>query len=190
MQEHESHHTSHGGTHTPNQRAGGPKKLARSRTNRILAGVCGGLGEYFGIDPVLVRVGWVIISLLTGAGILLYLASWVLIPKEPGEAVKIDTGEKLKEFAGDVALRAKSFGEEFRRNHESSSDTHSTERKIIFWAIIAVAVVLLLEYLAWPRRWSMMPGMWGLGYGIHWGVLVPIVFVAAGLYFIFRRPKG
>lgn len=189
MQEHESPHARHEDAHHSTASARGPKKLARSRTNRILAGVCGGFGGYFGVDPVLVRVGWVIISLASGAGVLLYLASWVLIPKERGEEVKVDAGEKLKEFAGDVASRAKSFGEEFRRSHDASLDTYRTERRILFWAVIAVATVLLLEHLAWPRRWSMMPGAWGFGYGIHWGVLVSVVFVAVGLYLIFRRPR-
>jgi phage shock protein PspC (stress-responsive transcriptional regulator) len=166
-----------------------PKKLARSRVNRILAGVCGGFGEYFGIDPVLVRVGWVILSLASGAGVLLYLASWVLIPKEQGVEIKIDTRENLKEFAGDVASRARSFSEEFHGNPGASSGQRRVERRIIFWALIAVAVALLLEQLAWPHRWNMMAGAWGFGFGPHWGVLVPLILVGAGLYFIFRRSK-
>ena len=55
----------------------------RSRTNRRIAGVCGGLGTRFGIDPTLVRIGFVLLGLPGGApGILLYLILWVVMPEE------------------------------------------------------------------------------------------------------------
>ena len=57
--------------------------LVRSRTNKVLTGVCGGLAEYFGMDVTLVRVLVVIVSIFTGgAGALAYLAMWVVIPEE------------------------------------------------------------------------------------------------------------
>jgi len=59
------------------------KKLYRSRTDRWFAGVCGGLGDYFGIDPTLVRVLFVIFGLTFGSGLLIYLILWLLIPIEP-----------------------------------------------------------------------------------------------------------
>lgn len=57
------------------------KRLLRSRTDRTLAGVCGGVAEYFGWDPTLVRVAWIILTLLGGSGILLYLIMWVVMPE-------------------------------------------------------------------------------------------------------------
>ncbi len=45
------------------------KKLYRSRKNRMISGVCGGLGEYTGIDPTWIRIGWAVLMLFTGAGI-------------------------------------------------------------------------------------------------------------------------
>lgn len=59
-----------------------PKKLTRSSTNKVLGGVCGGIGEYFSVDPVVVRVGWIIFSLCGGSGILAYLIAWVIIPAD------------------------------------------------------------------------------------------------------------
>ncbi|MBT7788547.1 MAG: PspC domain-containing protein [Calditrichaeota bacterium] len=59
------------------------KRLYRSEDDRILAGVCSGIGDYFQIDPVLIRVIWVIGSLAWGGGILIYLLAWILIPKQP-----------------------------------------------------------------------------------------------------------
>jgi phage shock protein PspC (stress-responsive transcriptional regulator) len=63
----------------------GPRRLYRSRGDRVIGGVCGGIARYFDIDPVLVRVGAVALAFLGGAGILAYLAAVLLIPNE-GEA--------------------------------------------------------------------------------------------------------
>lgn len=56
--------------------------LLRSRENRVLAGVCGGFAEWLGWSPTLVRVGFVLVSVLSAAfpGILVYLVLWVLMP--------------------------------------------------------------------------------------------------------------
>ncbi|GAB3791464.1 PspC domain-containing protein [Dyella agri] len=59
------------------------KRLCRSRQNRMLAGVCGGIAEYLGWDPTLVRVAWIILTLLGGSGILIYLIFWLVMPESP-----------------------------------------------------------------------------------------------------------
>jgi len=62
------------------------RRLYRSRTDRMLLGVCGGLGKYFNVDPTLVRVIAVVSLLLGLTGILVYLILAVVIPLEPGDA--------------------------------------------------------------------------------------------------------
>lgn len=62
------------------------KRLYRSKTNKVIAGVCGGLGEYFNVDPVVIRIGVVIFTLAGGAGVLGYLIGWLVIPEAPGTA--------------------------------------------------------------------------------------------------------
>ncbi len=59
------------------------KKLYRSRQDRWFAGICGGLGRYFGVDPTLIRVLFVLFALVVGGGILAYLILWLIIPLEP-----------------------------------------------------------------------------------------------------------
>jgi phage shock protein C len=59
------------------------KKLYRSTKDRMLAGVSGGLGEYFGFDPTIIRVLFVFFTLFLGGGILAYLILWLLMPQEP-----------------------------------------------------------------------------------------------------------
>jgi phage shock protein C len=59
------------------------RKLYRSKTNRKLAGICGGLAQYFNIDATLIRVLFIVLAVLGGSGLLLYLAMWIIVPKEP-----------------------------------------------------------------------------------------------------------
>jgi phage shock protein C len=67
----------------------GSKRLIRTRKGRLVAGVCSGIGEYVGIDPTVVRLIFVALSLVTvGVFVLVYLAAWVLIPEE-GEGTSI-----------------------------------------------------------------------------------------------------
>lgn len=59
------------------------KKLYRSRTNKKVGGVCGGIAEYFNLDPSLIRLGAVILIFIWGAGLLAYIAAWAIIPERP-----------------------------------------------------------------------------------------------------------
>ncbi|MDQ5872181.1 MAG: PspC domain-containing protein [Acidobacteriota bacterium] len=62
-----------------------PQPLRRSRSNRVIAGVCAGLAGHFGLDPTTVRVLYVLVSILSAGfpGILVYVIMWVVIPEEP-----------------------------------------------------------------------------------------------------------
>jgi phage shock protein C len=59
------------------------KRLYRSKSERMIGGVCGGIAAYFSIDPTLIRILFIIFGLAVGGGILLYLILWLLIPEEP-----------------------------------------------------------------------------------------------------------
>ena len=59
------------------------KKLYKSSTDKKLAGVCGGIAEYFIIDSTLVRLGWVVFSLLGGSGLLAYIIAAIIMPDRP-----------------------------------------------------------------------------------------------------------
>ncbi|MDO4267322.1 MAG: PspC domain-containing protein [Eubacteriales bacterium] len=58
------------------------KKLYRSSRNRMLCGVCGGIGEYLGIDPTIIRLLWALLA-CSGTGIIVYILAAVIIPQEP-----------------------------------------------------------------------------------------------------------
>ncbi|NDJ53027.1 MAG: PspC domain-containing protein [Chloroflexi bacterium] len=60
-----------------------PKRLYRNRSDKVIGGVCGGLGTYFNLDPTLVRVVFVLFTLAGGSGILLYIILWIIMTEEP-----------------------------------------------------------------------------------------------------------
>ena len=64
----------------------GPRRLTRSRTDRMIAGVCGGFAEYSGIDANIVRLVMVVLAVFGGAGLVLYLVAWVIVPEEQAGA--------------------------------------------------------------------------------------------------------
>lgn len=68
------------------------RKLYRSKKDYRLAGVCGGIAEYVGIDTTFIRLGWILITFLGGSGILAYLIAWAVMPEQPNNTS--DLGEK------------------------------------------------------------------------------------------------
>lgn len=99
-----------------------PRLLRRSRDDRVIAGVCGGLGRYLGVDPVLIRVAFVVLAIAGGGGLVLYIVSWILIPEERG---------------GEVLGTAR-------------PSSYDATRLIVGGALIAIGTILLLN-LSIPR---------------------------------------
>lgn len=60
------------------------KRLTKSSNNRMIAGVCAGVANYFDIDPTVVRIAWAFLVVLFGSGLLLYLICWLLMPSDYG----------------------------------------------------------------------------------------------------------
>ena len=64
------------------------KKLYRSGKDKMLGGVCGGIAEYFDVDPTLVRLAWILFTLFYGVGLLAYILFWIVIPRNPKQKWK------------------------------------------------------------------------------------------------------
>lgn len=63
------------------------KRLYRSVTDKKIAGVCGGLGEYFDVDPTVIRLIWLVSIIGFGFGILAYIIAWIVMPEPPASGV-------------------------------------------------------------------------------------------------------
>jgi phage shock protein C len=116
-----------GPTPAPRPTAG---RLHRSRDDRVLAGVCGGLGEYFRIDPVLVRIAFVLLIFAGGLGILAYILGWIFIPEAP------DRPDGESESTLDRAIDA--VGEDRRGG-----------AVVLGLVFVALGILFLLD-VAWP----------------------------------------
>lgn len=91
------------------------KKLTKSQKNRMIAGVCGGLAEYFKIDPTIVRLVFVVFALLKGAGILLYLIAAIVIPSQDYNDEDIDN------------MKSANFNDKESSENQSSSTQESNK---------------------------------------------------------------
>ncbi len=68
------------------------KRLYRSKTQRVLGGVCGGLGEHLDVDPTVIRLALVLVTLISlGTGLLLYLIAWIIVPEEEAPDTGFDS---------------------------------------------------------------------------------------------------
>jgi len=146
------------------------KKLHRSRTDKMIGGVAGGLAEYFNIDPVIVRVLFVITVFLGGGGILAYIILWIVLPEEPLEYQfqNVNNSEKNK---GTSAGSTKSSGESGFETVNLNGVVESVKdnRKILGGVIlIGIGMLILLDNLI-PRfdagdYWPLI--LIGVGVGI------------------------
>ncbi|NOK62962.1 MAG: PspC domain-containing protein [Chloroflexi bacterium AL-W] len=95
------------------------KRIARSQSDRIVAGVAGGVGTYLNIDPLYVRIGFLVLSLFQGLGIILYLALWVIVPNEGSEAT--DSGSQVRENINEMRGAAEKVVERVRNAFQSQN---------------------------------------------------------------------
>jgi phage shock protein PspC (stress-responsive transcriptional regulator) len=135
-----------------------------------VAGVCGGLGEYFNIDPILIRLIFVLLALIGGHGILLYIILMIVIPNAPGEAVPALRREKIREFAAGVGAGVQSAARQIKNNQSWFSNPRHFAGSIIF--LIGLAALFS----------QMFPQYW-LGWDIMW----PLLMILVGLYVIISK---
>lgn len=111
--------------------APGPRGLYRSRDDRVLAGVCGGLGEYFKIDTVLVRIAFVLLVFAGGLGILAYVLGWIFIAEEPAFA---EGGQPESAFD---------------RAADALDDDRRSGAVVLGLVFVGLGILFLLD-IAWP----------------------------------------
>lgn len=139
------------------------KRLYRSRENRVISGVCGGIAEYFDLDPTLVRLLWVLVTFFVGVGIIGYIICIFVIPERPSSYT--DKVQPCRE-------------EEDTGGH-SGNKAPSHERNRIFTGIILILLgVLLLADRLKLLYWLDLDRLW------------PVLLIIGGLYIIYRGKEG
>lgn len=114
-------------------------RLFRSRKDKIIGGVCGGLGNYFEIDPVLVRIAFVILALLHGVGILAYIICWIVIPAERSLYAAIAAGEDPAAAAAAEAAAV--------TDAAPGEERKGTRNRVAGVVLIALGVLFLVDSL-------------------------------------------
>ena len=115
------------------------KRLTRSRDDRMLAGVCGGLGDYFNIDPTLVRLGFAFLFFVgAGSPFLVYLLIWLIVP-EAG-AVAASPSETISAGVDEIAKTARKLGDDVRAKvdemrapatQEAAAEPDAPEKEVV-----------------------------------------------------------
>ena len=141
--------------------------LRRSRSDRVLGGVCAGLGHYFGIDPVLVRLIFIVLTLAQGAGVLIYILLWILVPEDavqdPGAG-----GELVKSGLEGVRQDVQQAADGFR-----AGAPHRQSAWLGGLLVVGGAYLLAINagWLAW---WN-------------WSIAGPLILIGIGLALVIRR---
>lgn len=118
--------------------------LYRSETNKIIAGVCGGLGEYFNIDPTIIRIIFILITIFAGSGILIYIILWLVIPSESTQhnLSQNNVSENLK----DMKKTAEKFAHDIGRGNKSEIKDKDSKAWWGFLIILLGLAFLLNNY--------------------------------------------
>jgi len=158
------------------------KRLYRSRSDRMLWGVCGGLAKYFDIDPTIVRIIAVLSVFVSGLGILAYVIMAIVVPLEgsktaaPEEMMR-ENVEEMKETAGELGREIRStFAGEEGRTEEVAKVRH--RRRNLFGIVLVVLGVIFLL------------ASFNLFWWLHWSYLWPLILVAIGVLIILGTRRG
>ena len=152
------------------------KRLYRSRTDRMVWGVCGGLAKYFGIDPTIIRIIFVLLVFANGSGILAYIVLAIVVPLESS---KVTTPkEVVQENVAEMKGTATELGREIRstlegEKGESEEETKARHRRLNILGIVLIVVGILV-----------LLGSFNLFWWFQWGNLWPLIIVAVGVLII------
>jgi len=139
------------------------KKLYRSERDRKIAGVCGGIGEYFDVDSSLLRLLWLILVLLGGVGVVAYIIAMIIIPKNPNDSYETSEVKKEEETV----------------KQRSGNNAH------IFWGIL---FILLGVFFGMKQIWYFDRVFDEIRYFMK-DFFIPAVLVVLGIYIIIQNDK-
>jgi len=144
------------------------KRLYRSESNQVLGGVCAGLGEFLGINPLFIRIFFVVWTILGEFSVLVYILLWIIIPRE----FSVDANEKFE--MNDLGARARQMGTEI------SMITRQPSSELIIFAgagLIAWGIYNLIQGYLNLNIWAYSQYVW------------PALLVIAGIVVIARTLK-
>lgn len=146
--------------------------LVRRRSHRVIAGVCAGLGDYFGVDPALVRLGFVLWTILGQWAVAVYILLWIIMPQEGEE--KADQGTTVRDNVREVVEEARQFGSDVGAMLQGGQ-THISQQRIVLLGAILILLGL-----------SILADSLGLFVWFNLGRLWPVLLIVAGVVLLIR----
>jgi phage shock protein C len=155
-----------------------PRRLTRDTKHAVLAGVAAGFGRYLDVDPVLARLGFVLLAFVNGLGVLVYLAGWALMPREDAAPAGGAAGTPAP--TGFASLR--DAGQELAAEVRKVTAEPASAQLAIGSVLVLTGTLLLAHNLGW-LHWP---------YWMRFETLWPLLLVALGLGLVFksRRPAS
>jgi phage shock protein C len=167
------------------------KTLYRSNKDRMIAGVCGGLAHYFKVDPVIVRLIFILCIFAGGLGIIAYIILAIVVPSENSQS--IEPAGTIRENIQDMKNTAETIGKDIHSTFTNSEKTsqprsmvtvkeevHTRRGMLIFGAIILIVGIIALLSTLGSLNW---------GWWLNGSYLWPVILIAIGLLLIFVRRK-
>lgn len=143
-------------------------RLKRSDTDRVIAGIAGGLGEYFNIDSTVIRLIFVMLTVFGGGGILLYLVLWLIIPSQ--ESGSMTTKEMIKENNEEIRSKAQTAADNIKYHNKKSGGNRGTLAIIL----VILGIYFLLNNLGF-FRFIDLSKFW------------PLILIFIGILILFRN---
>jgi phage shock protein C len=136
------------------------KRIYRSNVDNKIAGVCGGLGEYFDIDPTIVRIIMFLLIFAHGAGLIIYIVGWIVMPKRPLDVSHDAAGQTGSETTGVVQLK------------KDEAKSHPNSNYLWPGLILIIIGLIFLAHNMW----------WWFGWGDIW----PLLLIAVGAFILVK----
>ncbi|MFH1651032.1 MAG: PspC domain-containing protein [Chloroflexota bacterium] len=155
------------------------KTLYRSRKNRMIWGVCGGLADYFDLEPTIVRLIFVLLAFANGMGVLIYIILAIVVPQEgaPSRPSRETIRENVEEMKGTAEAVGKELRSTFsRESGEAAAPRAKWNRNLVGVVFIVFGLLFLL-------------GSLNLFRALAWTYIWPVLIIAVGLILIFANRR-
>jgi phage shock protein PspC (stress-responsive transcriptional regulator) len=163
------------------------RRLTRDTKNAVLGGVCAGFASYFGVDPVLVRLAFILLVVLNGFGLIAYVVGWVIMPRgelAAGSATSTASGTPgappVTDPAGRIVESVRQAGEKVADGFQRLPDEKRRGSAIAGGVLIVLGTIFLLDRMSW----------WHWPYWARFSNLWPVILIAVGVSLIFEAARG
>ena len=144
----------------------------RDKSRGMIAGVCAGLADYFGVSASILRIGFVLLALAGGPGLVVYFILWIVLPEKSSAAAL--QGDTVRENVRDIEAQARGFGREMSDLLEGKRTSGQSASKRVLWLgalLILIGLISLARGLGW-LGWFREEMAWALGLILAGGVLL------------------